>query len=112
MRIDTGWEDAVEQLKGTMDDMHKAREEALRQCRLLIQTSAKCIRHVHRRQFPEAWALLDQAREIARAARGSLEKHPELLYAGYLQDAEKEMVEAAALITWVAPRPDESAVSE
>ncbi len=104
MRIDSGWEETVATLKGTLEAMHQTREQALKQCRALIQTSAKCIRHVHRRQFDEAWELLAKARTMAAEARESLNEHPELLYAGYLQDAEKELVEAAALLTWVDPQ--------
>lgn len=111
MRIDTGWDEAVTGLKATMEAMHVAREGALRQCRSIIQTSAKCIRHVHRRQFAEAWELLGAARQTAKEARASLEGHPELLYAGYLQDAEKELVEAAALLMWVAPQTSEGTVN-
>jgi len=97
------WEEEAEGLKVTFDAMHLAREDALRQCRALIQISSKCIRHVHRRQFEEARTLLDSARQIAATARVSLADHPELLYAGYLQDAEKELVEAAAVLLWVEP---------
>ena len=83
--------------------MHAVRETALRQCRLLIQTSAKCIRHVHRRQFDQARELLAEAKSISIQARESMKSHPELLYAGYLQDAEKELVEAAAILAWAQP---------
>lgn len=99
------WDSEVTDMKEVMDSMHGAREAALRQCRLLIQVSAKCIRHVHRRQFDEAGALLAEARAISAASRESLASHPELFYAGYLQDAEKEMVEAAAILNWVSPEP-------
>ena len=96
------WEEEAAGLKVTFDAMHIARVDALRQCRALIQMSSKCIRHVHRRQFEEARTLLDSAKLIAATARVSLADHPELLYAGYLQDAEKELVEAAQLIkTWM-----------
>lgn len=88
------WEEARAALEAT----HQAREEALRQCRALIQTSSKCIRHIHRRQFEEAKALLDQARHAARTTRQALADRPAVLYAGYVQDSEKEMVEAAMLL--------------
>lgn len=97
------WESEVAAVRSTMDSMHAAREEALKRCRLLIQTSAKCIRHVHRRQFTEAQALLSEAVQISATTREDLAEHPELFYAGYLQDAEKELVEAAAIVYWVCP---------
>ncbi|HZH98215.1 MAG TPA: hypothetical protein VEX38_04535, partial [Fimbriimonadaceae bacterium] len=109
--IESGWETIVGELKTHAQKMHEARESGLQQCRLLIQTSAKCIRHVHRHQFEEAERLLGDARRISEAARSALRPHPELYYAGYLPDAEKEMVEAAAVLAMVGdqpyPKPDE-----
>ncbi|HRF60188.1 MAG TPA: hypothetical protein PLH94_09780 [Fimbriimonadaceae bacterium] len=96
-----GWDDIVQSLRPIMEARHQTRERALAQCRKLIQTSSKCIRHVHRQQFDEARALLEDAKALAAEARTGLSPHPELLYAGYLQDAEKEMVEAAAVLAIV-----------
>jgi len=91
--------------------MHDAREIGLRECRKLIQLSAKCIRHVHRHQFDEADQILAEAKDVARKAREGLVPYPELYHAGYLHDAEKEMVEASAVVAIVLkkpfPRPEE-----
>jgi translin len=84
--------------------MHEAREAALVECRRLIQLSAKCVRHVHRQQFDEAERLLREAKQAAEAARAVLRPHPELNPA-YLHDAEKEMVEAAAVLAIVRNEP-------
>lgn len=81
--------------------MHAGREAGLQKCRTLIQTSAKCIRHVHRNQFPEADVLLSDAKRIAKEAQDALRPYPELYHAGFLHDAEKEMVEAAAVLAIV-----------
>ena len=85
--------------------MHAAREAALTHSRKLIQTSSKCIRHVHRKQFSEASELLSQARGLATEARRQAADYPEILYAGYIQDAEKEMVEAAAVLAVAQGQP-------
>jgi len=107
----TGWEEIVIGLKERAHKMHEGREAGLSKSRLLIQTSAKCIRHVHRHQFQEADELLLQAKRIAQETRDALTPFPELYYAGYLGDAEKEMVEAAAVLSIVKgesyPSPDE-----
>lgn len=100
-----GWDEIVERLRTEAQAMHEAREVGLAKCRTLIQTSARCIRHVHRHQFEEAERLLEEARGIAKVARAALEPYPALVYAGYLSDAEKEMVEAAAVIAIVRGRP-------
>jgi translin len=100
-----GWERITTDLREQAQRMHDAREVGLAKCRLLIQTSARCIRHVHRHQFEEARSLLDQAKKIAGEARGALEPFPGLYHAGYLHDAEKEMVEAAAVLALVHGEP-------
>lgn len=108
------WESIVTDIKTKAQAMHEAREIGLAKCRLVIQTSAKCIRHVHRHQFPEAAKLLEQAKQLAHEARESLSGNGELYYAGYLSDAEKEMVEASAVLAIVHgqpyPGPDELGV--
>lgn len=103
--MDTGWEQIVEELRAHTQGMHEAREVGLARCRKLIQLSSKCIKHVHRRQFDTAEALLMEAKEMSVAAREALQPHPELYYAGYLHDADKEMVEAAAVLAIVHGRP-------
>lgn len=99
------WDGIVAEIRAEAQAMHEAREVGLAKCRSLIQTSSKCIRHVHRRQFEEAAALLEQAREIGEDARRSLEPFGNLYYAGYLHDAEKELVEASAVLAIVHGRP-------
>jgi translin len=102
---DHGWDEIVQRVRDRAQHMHEAREIGLAKCRKLIQTSAKCIRHVHRHQFEEAERLLVEAKGIAEDARQALTPYGELYYAGYLHDAEKEMVEAAAVLSIVHQRP-------
>lgn len=101
----TGWEQTVADLKKQAKEMHEARELGLSACRLLIQTSARCIRHIHRHQFEEAETLLKEAKDITRRAQDVLKPFPALYYAGYLHDAEKEMVEASAVLAIVKETP-------
>ena len=105
MSFDERWDRIVAGMRPEMESRHQAREVALKQCRLLIQTSSKCIRCINRRQFEQAESLLVDAREIARKARQEMEPHPKILHGPYLQDAEKEMVEAAAVLAIVRDRP-------
>lgn len=105
MNFEEHWDDIIAGLRPEMESRHQAREVALRDCRLLIQISSKCIRSIHRRQFDAAEELLEEAREIARKARAEMAPHPKILHASYLRDAEKEMVEAAAVMAIVLDRP-------
>ena len=92
------WEQTINNLKSEMEAKHAAREEALKASRALIQTSSKCIKNIHRHNYTEAQTLLDQAKSHAQEARKQVNEHPEIEYAGYLQDAEKELVEAAGCL--------------
>ena len=98
------WDAIVSELRDRAQGMHEAREAVLVQCRKLGQLAAKSIRHVHRHQFDEAEALLEEAKIVAKSARELLAPHPELNPA-YLHDTEKEMVEAAAVLAIVRGRP-------
>lgn len=96
------------ELRERAQAMHEARESALVECRKIVQLSSRSIRHVHRRQFEEAEALLVQAKRVAESARKILSPFPELNHA-YLHDSEKEMVEAAAVLAIVRGEPYPSA---
>jgi translin len=95
--LSTNWESIVESLRQQLDIKHQAREHGLQTCRKVIQSCGKGIRHIHRHQTKEARELIDEARRLVQEARDYLKPHPDLYYAGYLQDAEKEYVEAEAL---------------
>ena len=92
-------------LREQMDARHQAREEALRLCRTIIQSASKSIRFAHRRDFEAAEAGFTACMAQTVAARQALSSHPELYHAGYLQDAEKEMVEAAIVLAMAQGRP-------
>ena len=102
---ENGWNEIVVNIKERAQTMHLAREQGLTKTRLVIQTSAKCIRHVHRHQFDEAARLLSEAKALAEEAREQLRPFGELFYAGYLHDSEKELVEAAAVLAIVHGTP-------
>lgn len=94
--------------------MHEAREAGLSQCRLVIQNSSKAIRHMHRHEFGEADKKLAEATRLAESARAAMKGFGEIYYAGYLHDAEKELVEAYAVRAMLQgqplPLPDELGV--
>lgn len=91
------WDQIVGNVRDEAQKMHEYREIGLTKSRLMIQTSAKAIRNIHRHDFETAQKLLAEARAIAAAARDALRPFGEIYYAGYLHDAEKELVEAHAV---------------
>jgi translin len=82
-----------------------ARDRALEQSRTLIRYSSLAIRAVHREERDVAQANLEQAREQAQALREGLAAYPDLYFAGYSQDALKELAEASIVFALVNNKP-------
>jgi translin len=95
-----GWES----LRARATELHNAREKILVKCRTLGQLSAKSIRHIHRHQFDEAKSLLIEAQNIAAEVRMLMQPYPEISLS-YLHDSEKEMVEAACVLSITQNHP-------
>jgi translin len=93
-----------------------AREAGLAACRTTIRSSSSAIRAVHLLQPEVAASRLADAEAALTTARGALEPHPALMYAGFLHDAAKEYVEARATVALVAgasvPGPDALGVDD
>jgi translin len=89
-----------------------AREQALGAARRAIRSSANAIRAIHRRELDEAHRLMEEARAALEAGRRAVrEAHPDVYFAGFLQDAQKEYAEArlteAVIMDGALPDPDE-----
>ena len=84
---------------------HAAREAALPLSRDVIRYAANAIRAVHRREFHQAEELLRQAEAVLRQAEQGLSAHPDVLHAGWIQDAQKEYAEGHLTLALVAGRP-------
>ncbi len=97
MSLDTIIESIITQL----DTTNRAREAAISTSRSLTRQCANAIRATHRHEWEQAQALLDQADHSARALRERLIEHPNLLFAGYTQDALKEYAEARLVYAMV-----------
>lgn len=98
----------VDGVVAQLEEANRAREEALKACRLVIRLSGSAIRSVHRRQFAEADATIDQAEQALRSAQDALRPFPDLTYAGFLHDAEKEFVEARCTRLLIGVEPSGS----
>src|SRR5436309_1099762 len=92
-----------------------AREQALVAARRSIRSSANAIRAIHRGDFEQAHRLMDESRAAIEAGRQAVrEAHPEVYFAGFLQDAQKEYAEARLTEVLVSdidlPGPDDLGV--
>jgi translin len=77
-------------LRARLDAKHRAREVGIRNARQAVRCSANAIRAAHRGELDRAGELLAEARELLEVASSVLAAHPDVLYAGFLQDAQKE----------------------
>lgn len=97
MSVEQAVAEAVAQIEAT----HATRERALTLSRALVRQCANTIRACHRGEFAEAAALFGEATATVRELRGGLESHPNILHAGYTQDALKEYAEAALVYAFL-----------
>ena len=107
--------DAIaERIRQDFEARNAARDEALRRSRELIRYCANTIRATHRAEFEEASQLLATAHQAASELVECVADYPDLYYAGYTQDALKELAEASityALITnGSLPDPDDLSI--
>jgi translin len=102
--------DLVLHARATLEQKNQAREVALTHGRTLIRTCANAIRAMHRGEREAARAAVENARIEAARVADSLTGHPDILFAGYVQDAHKELAEAACLLALIEgtslPSPD------
>ena len=98
----TRLEIAGEQARNNFERAHEVREAGLRSARRIIQLSSKSIRATHRRDFELAEDLCQSAKSVLEDAQLALKGFPQIYYAGFMRDAEKEYVEAAITLSLVS----------
>lgn len=95
----------------------QARERALPASRAAIRSCANAIRAIHRGELDLAHRLMDEAKASIDAGFDAVRDRPEIRYAGYLQDAQKEYAEAKITESVVTrseqvPAPEELGVED
>lgn len=92
------------------------RDQAIGEGRQLVRLAANSIRATHRGDVADAAALLDEAQARLTTLSATLRDHPNVYWAGYVQDAAKEVAEAAitrAIVTGQPlPTPESLAVED
>ncbi len=108
--------DVASQIRARYDALSAAREKGLENSRAAIRLCANSIRAVHRGEMDVARDLQKQAREKLDVARAAMEPHPQIYFAGFLQDSEKEYAEALATYAIInhepVPTPEECGVGD
>jgi len=98
-------EGIADQIRQDFDARTSSRDRALAQARQLTRACSLAIRAVHRDDTQVMQEHLEEARKLAGSLRDDLAAHPDLLYAGYTQDALKEFVEANVTCALIQNRP-------
>lgn len=104
-RISEQLEPIMEGVRAALIGKHQAREHALPLCREAVRHSANAIRAVHRQEFEKARELIDKARALVTEVNGALRDQPSIYHAGFVNDAQKEYVEASATYAIIAGEP-------
>ena len=93
-----------------------ARERALPAARRSIRASANAIRATHRLELDRGRELIAESRRAIEEGFAAVADHPDVRFAGYLQDAQKEYAEANITFAFVAgealPTPEALGVED
>lgn len=84
----------ADDIRSELDAKNSARDKALVTSRECIRFCANSIRSIHRGEFEDAEKLLQEACTRVNETKEELKDYPDIYYAGYVQDAQKEYAEA------------------
>ncbi len=105
-----------EQIRKRLDGKSEAREKGLRGSRQAIRECANSIRATHRSDWDLAQELMAAAKKSLDGARSAMKPFPDIYYAGFLQDAEKEYAEARSTYALIRggeiPSPEDLEVGD
>lgn len=77
----------------------KVREAALRLSREIVITCRRAIQHLHRGLVSESEGFIGQAAGLHTELIAATKDHQDIFYAGYVENAEQEYVEASVLMS-------------
>ena len=83
-----------DQIRDRFDRKSAGRETALQGARRTIRNCANAIRAIHRHEWDAGLELIAEAEKNLKEAQDALRPFPEIFFAGFLQDAQVEYVEA------------------
>lgn len=99
-------ESIAEKIRLNFSAKDTAREKALRLSREIIRHSANTIRAAHRREYDEAKRLLKSAASSAQELNREIEdSQSEMVYSGFIHDAQKEFAEASITLSLINSEP-------
>jgi translin len=109
-------ESVLQEIDNRMEEKNAIREQTLNESRHLVQYASKIIRAIHRHEWEEARTLLAEAGSLMAAMNDRTLSSPDIYWAGYVQDAQKEFAEAHLTLALVRneslPSPTELHVED
>ncbi|GAC1400090.1 MAG: haloacid dehalogenase [Chloroflexota bacterium] len=100
----SGIDDMVLEITDRLTVKGAARDAALLESRQIVRLAANAIRALHRGESDAAEDALSAGREMVASMKRNLTMHPDLYWAGYVQDAQKEIAEAHLVAAMIAAR--------
>ena len=94
-----------EGIRGIFEEIDSIREMAYKISREITRNCATAIRAVHRNDWEDAEALIEQARGQVHELVTGTTLHPQIYWAGYTQDCLKEYVEAEHTYAFIRELP-------
>lgn len=98
-------QEIVTAIRERLDAKEKLREQVLPIARQLIRESATLIKNAHRREWDEAAQRRTTLLQTVAALRTQLSAVPDLWFAGFVQDALKEVAEAVLVFALLRDEP-------
>lgn len=106
----------VAEIDRRLEEKDRVREEVLAISRQVVQRAGRAVRAVHRGEFEDAQTLLREADALMDRMRALTAPHPDIAYAGYTQDAQREYAEAYLTYAFVVggdvPAPEALGVED
>ncbi|MCX7642816.1 MAG: hypothetical protein N2116_03270 [Armatimonadetes bacterium] len=106
----------LEEIRKRLDVKETLREEILPIARQLVRESATLIKNAHRKEWDEASSRRNALLNAVQNLRAKLSNSPDLWFAGFVQDALKEVAEACLVYSLLrgepVPTPEELGVDD
>lgn len=98
-------EEIAQKIEEQLNEKDRLREIALKTCRDIIRLSRKSIRSVHNGEIEAAGEMAAEAVQLTTDLQERIREHPDLLTAGYMENASQELTEAHMLLAIEQDQP-------
>lgn len=109
-------ETIVTNIDHRLEAKYEVREDVLAVSRKIIQHASRAIRAIHRKEFEDATEILADAGKLVTQMKQRAREYPELMDAGYSQDAMKEYAEGHLTLAFIQkddiPTPESLGVDD